>query len=296
MRHPWRLILVLLALITSSGRAQADLAYSTANNGKTLIRFDTASPGSVTTIGNFSGAAGSLSGIDFRPADGLLYGYQQGTNQLVTVNLTTAALTLVTNPSTASNISDLGLDFNPAADRLRLVNINNQDLRINVAGGATTVDGTLAYANGDSGFGITPFVNEVAYTNNFAGTASTTIYYLDFARNVLATSSNPNGGVLTTVGSLGVDFNNYTGFDIVTPAIGTNLAYAMLQTNFQSGLYSINLQTGAASLIGNVPGPSIFGLAIVPVAVPEPSPLLLGCVAGAVGLGIIRIRRKRCSV
>ena len=120
MRLRLCLALAAFALLAPAGRVHAGpLAYAFANNGQTLIRFDTSTPGSVTVVGNFSGATSFLSGLDFRPADGLLYGYNGVTNQLVTVNLATAQTTFVANPSTGSNTTDLGLDFNPMADRLR---------------------------------------------------------------------------------------------------------------------------------------------------------------------------------
>jgi hypothetical protein len=61
---------------------------------------------------------------------------------------------------------------------LRLVNAVDQNLRINVDSGATTVDSALAYAAADPNFGVNPVVTEVAYINNdndpVTGTSSTT--------------------------------------------------------------------------------------------------------------------------
>jgi hypothetical protein len=58
----------------------------------------------------------------------------------------------------------------------------------------------------------------------------------------------PNSGTLTTVGSLGVNFASVGGFDIFTDANGVNYAYALSG----SKLYSIDLNTGAATELENV--------------------------------------------
>jgi hypothetical protein len=59
------------------------------------------------------------------------------------------------------------VNFNPAADRLRVISNTGQNLRINVDTGATITDGTINLATG------TAAVVAGAYTNAFAGTGST---------------------------------------------------------------------------------------------------------------------------
>ena len=74
---------------------------------------------------------------------------------------------------------------------------------------------------------------------------------------------SPNAGALTTVGALGIvpDAADI-GFDI-TPA---GLAYALVQIAGVPRLYTINLSTGAATLVGTLgPGTvALRGLAIAP--------------------------------
>ena len=73
---------------------------------------------------------------------------------------------------------------------------------------------------------------------------------------------SPNGGVITTIGSLGVNTDANVGFDI---ARGTNTAYAALRVGGSSGLYTINLATGAADLVGAIgTGSTIVGLTVLP--------------------------------
>ncbi len=293
MRNKRHLALVATALAVAilPSDSRAALAY-TIDNAQTLLRFDTATPGSLTTVGNFSGATSFLDGIDFRPSNGLLYGYSFINNSVVIVDPNTALTTFVSTLGTASNTFDLGVDFNPAADRLRLVNANDQNLRINVATGATTVDGLLAYAVGDANFGISPTINDAAYTNNDTNPATgTQLFYVDYGTDTLVSTSNPNGGVLNTVGSLGVNATAFLGFDIFTnPFTGSNTAFAILDVAAVTGLYNIDLTTGAATLVGGV-GIGLntpAGLAIS-TAVPEPGSAL----AGAIALGLCVSGRRR---
>ena len=274
-------IVVTGILLFSTMVSRAQTAYAIANNGNSLIKFDLATPGITTLVGNFSGAATSLDGIDFRPADGLLYGYGTTGNALVTINLNTAATTAALSPSIASTSDDLGIDFNPVADRLRLVNVNEQNLRINLAG-PTISDGALAYVAGDTNFGINPAINETAYTNSDLNPGTdTSLFYIDYGRDILVRTLNPNAGSLQTVGPLGVDTTSFTGFDILSDGLGGNTAYALLTApNGIASLYSVNLSTGTATSIGVISpagGALPFGLAIQPIQpIPEPGTLLFG--------------------
>ncbi|HEX2521237.1 MAG TPA: DUF4394 domain-containing protein, partial [Terriglobia bacterium] len=126
------------------------------------------------------------------------------------------------------------------------------------AGGIQS-DIALSFVQGDSNFGQDPNVVAVAYTNNFAGTTSTTLYGIDSSRNALVRqggingSPSPNLGTLSTVGSLGVDTSDLVGFDISS---GGATAFASLTVAGEaaSKLYSINLASGSATSLGNIGG------------------------------------------
>ena len=97
-------------------------------------------------------------GIDTRPADGLVYSISTA-NNIYTIDPNSGEATFVSTldtPFEGGTIS--GFDFNPVADRLRLVGDNDQDFRINVDTGEVTVDGTLAFADGDPNSGVNPNV------------------------------------------------------------------------------------------------------------------------------------------
>ncbi len=270
-----------------AGQAQAAPAYALANNKTTLVRFDTSAPMTVTTVGALSGAAAQLDGIDFRPADGRMYGYQSSTGNIYLVDTGSGATTLVSS-STAPVPNLMGIDFNPAADRLRVVGAGDENRRINISTGATLIDGMLAYAAGDANAGVNPNIIDAAYTNNdrLPGTG-TTLYYLDYLLNSLVTTANPNAGVLNTVGSLGVLVDGFLGFDIFTDAGGSNTAFASLRVGGNQGLYNINLATGAASLVGGLGMDALNGLAVA--TVPEPGSLALLAVGG---FGMLALRRR----
>jgi hypothetical protein len=135
-----------------------------------------------------------------------------------------------------------GVDFNPQADRLRIVSDTQQNLRVNVATGVAVVDGALNPA--------APNVGAAAYTNNVAGAAFTSLYTIDATTDTLNLQNPPNAGTQVTVGALGVNVTNLAGFDI---ARGTNRALAAMTPGAgQNSLYDINLVTGAATLLGEI--------------------------------------------
>ena len=291
MRFNVSKLISTMALAALASGAQAALVYSLASNGGSLIRFDSSSPGIVTTLGSISGAIGRLHGLDFRPADGLLYGYEANTSGIYRVNVNTGVTTLVSTSTIPVGTSSLGIDFNPTVDRLRIVTSADENRRINVATGVAIADGALAYAAGDVNAGSNPRILDAAYLNSDSNAATgTQLYYIDSFQDALITTSNPNAGTLNTVGSLGVNTSDFLGFDIFTDLVGINTAYASLRVAGVDGLYTINLATGAATLVGAIGAGQLFGLAVAPAAaIPEPGSLAL---LGAAGLAAFGLRRR----
>lgn len=204
---------------------------------------------SVSITGMQSGE--NMVGIDYRPADGQLYGVGSS-GRIYVVNPSTGAATLkstlapdaadTTAPFTTLNGTDFGVDFNPAADRLRIVSNTGQSLRINVDTGATTTDGNIN--GGPAGTTVTA----AAYTNSFAGTASTTLFVIDSSNSTLYTQNPPNNGTLSVPVSLGLGAGYVGAFDIDGR---TNKAYAVMTVGGARNLYAINLGAtgGAATLV-----------------------------------------------
>ena len=248
-----------------------------------LVAFDPKAPGTLTATTAIGGlAAGeAVVGIDVRPADGVLYALAAspgGAGRLYTVDPATGAATA--GPVLVADAADATLpfaglagarfsvDFNPVADRLRVIGDGGLNLRINVDTGATTTDGVINRT------GAAPVVQAAAYTNSFAGTAATTLYDLDGTGNVLATQLPPNDGTLVDVGALGVDVSGGAAFDIAGGANGLALAAVPAGASGPSLLYTVSLTTGAATLyrnpdadpalsrIGGASGPVLRDLAI----------------------------------
>jgi hypothetical protein len=235
-----------------------------------LLNFNPGQPGMINSVRFITGLSPgeNVVGIDFRPANGQLYGLTTA-NRIYTINPSNGAATAVGTAAiaaTALSGQSFGVDFNPVPDRIRVVNDADQNLRINPNNGARadapTPDGTLAFAAGDSNAGQNPNIVGSAYTNNFAGSTATTLYGIDSNLNALVTQGtavgvtpavSPNTGQLFTVGGLGVDTNDMVGFDIA-PATNAAFASLTLAGARSSNLYTINLNTGAATLVGPIGG------------------------------------------
>jgi hypothetical protein len=80
---------------------------------------------------------------------------------------------------------------------------------------------------------------------------------------VNASPTSPNSGQLFTVGALGVNAGDLAGFDI--SAFGGGFVALTALGALNSTLYSINLTTGATSMIGAIGGGvTVRDLALLP--------------------------------
>jgi hypothetical protein len=250
--------LSLLAFGLASAQAELIVAVTSDNR---LLFFDSASPGNITKVVRITGlqAGETLIGIDFRPANGSLYGLAtSGRGYQIDIS---SGKALAGVPTVALNGTRFGFDFNPVPDRVRVTSDADQNLRVNPNDGSlTATDGTLAYASGDANSGANPNVVASGYTNSFAGAMATTLYNIDSNLDILVTQNPPNAGTLNTVGPLGVNTTDNVGFDI-SPLTG--MAYASLTVGATTQLYTINLASGAASLVGPIASAGTLGTGTV---------------------------------
>src|SRR5260370_10578490 len=140
------------------------------------------------------------------------------------------------------------VDFNPVADRLRVMGSDGTSLRVNVDDGKATVDGSHKYKEGDANAGKTPKVVAGAYSNSWKGTKATALYNIDAATSSLVSQAPPNDGVLNTIGALGMTVNGPVAFNIVSTGEDKNDAWLAAG----GALYSVDLKTGKATMAGKI--------------------------------------------
>ena len=236
-------VLAASALMTTTAHADGRIVGLV--DGKSIVTIDPATRKVSSTV-NISGA-GMIAGIDVRPADGMLYGVTSDGN-LVTIDVKSGKAMVKSKLSQAWKKSGTtSFDFNPAADRLRLMSAEGVSWRINVDDGMVTVDGSHKYKDMA---GKTPRIVAGAYTNSFKGTKATTLYNIDAATGSLVTQNPPNDGVLNTVGSLGVTVNGPVAFNIVASGADQNAGWLAMG----GALYSVDLKTGKATMSGKIAG------------------------------------------
>ncbi|HJV08677.1 MAG TPA: DUF4394 domain-containing protein [Acidimicrobiales bacterium] len=251
---------LLIGPIDGAGAAppQATFAYAVTLSNR-LILFNVATPATLLRNVAITGLqpGENVLAIDGRPASGELYGLGS-TSRLYVINPVTGVATQVGAGTfaTALNGFAFGFDFNPMVDRIRVVSTASQNLRLNpTTGGIAAVDVNLN--------GAAFSAEGAAYVNNYPGPGSTVLYDIASVNDFLDIQNPPNNGTLIPVGPLGVDTTTNIGFDIVTVG-GVDSAYAALHLGSPtSNLYTVNLSTGAATLVGTIGGGEIItGLAI----------------------------------
>lgn len=220
-----------------------------------LVEFTVDRPARTTDIGSVSGLRGDTKvvGIDFRVQDKKLYGVGDR-GGVYTLNTANARATKVSQLTVALAGQQFGVDFNPAANRLRVISNTGQNLRHNIDDSAaplgTTTDGTLT--NPTTPPTTATGVTGAAYTNNDLNAATaTTLFDIDTMADRVSLQSPANAGTLAPTGNLGVNAGPDAGFDIYfSPKHGTNRGFATLNTAGTARLYEVDVLTGAARDLG----------------------------------------------
>ncbi|TMR98533.1 DUF4394 domain-containing protein [Nonomuraea basaltis] len=273
MRKQLALAVVVLgagAVLASPAQAQSRNAgplvagLTTAGD---LVAFRADTPGNVDRAGRISGLKGDrkVVGIDYRVQNRKLYAVGDKGGIYTLDNR--AKATKVSQLSVALRGATFGVDFNPAANRLRVISDTGQNLRHNLDDpngapprGTTAADGTLTNppvppaTAGTTATGVTA----AGYTNNDLDAATaTTLFDLDTTGDQVSVQSPANAGNLAPTGKLGVDAATDAGFDVysrlrngVTVA---NTPYAALKVRGAYRFYTVNALTGMADLVGTFP-------------------------------------------
>jgi len=287
-----RLIVVAVAIaavsLTNAAPAAADRAVALVAPNS-LVLFDTASPSAASAPLPVTGLGPgqTLRGIDVRPFDLRLYGVAVTTGSAASSVVTTYSIDPATGVATpvgatatalpgAADVAG-GMDFNPAVDRIRYVNANDENARLNPNNGALAGDDT------DLTPAATTDIIASAYDQNVANPINpavppippTTLYNIDRNGGGSLTmqggvngAPSPNAGLQQEVGSLGVVLNaaHDGGFDITRD--GRGFAALSSLAAAQTGLYRISLVAGGggATLVGAIGDGSteVRSLAILP--------------------------------
>jgi hypothetical protein len=235
---------LIAAAAVSAPASAATLAALNGESEITLI--DTATQKAMRTM-VVKGAPGALAGIDVRPADGMLYGVTTN-GTVVTIDAKTGQATQKVKLETfvAAGVP-VTVDFNPAADRLRIIGADGTNLRANVDDGKVVVDGKLRYADADANKGATPMITAGAYSNSFKGTKETALYDIDGKLGIFTKQAPPNDGILGTIGMTGVK-GDQIAFDIESDGNGGNTGWLMAGDQ----LMKIDIATGKTTAVGKV--------------------------------------------
>lgn len=213
-----------------------------------LAMLDPASRATAAPVA-IEGVEGRILGIDVRPADGKLYAlYADGTIAVLDPKRGRAEAKAKLETMLPDGVVAT-VDFNPAADRLRVIGSDGTNLRVNVDDGKVVTDGRLAFADTDMHKGETPMIVAGAYTNSVAGTKETALYDIDGTIGALVKQAPPNDGVLSAVGKLGI-MPKAVAFDIVADGQGGNTAWLVADGR----LYTVDLATGRAGETGALEG------------------------------------------
>lgn len=256
-----------------------------------LAAFPMAFPAGFETPVNITGvlAGDTLVGIDRRAQNGFLYGLgynsTAGTVQLYSISSSTAFATPIGAVGTfvaadgtpvrigtdASTV--FGFDFNPMADRIRVVNSIGQNFRMNPNNGAL-VDGDANTAGTQMDGAINGpamALNESAYTNSVQNTTVTTLYGVDATIDALCIQNPPNTGTQTMCQPLSVPVETVQGFDIPpsvtaatsnSAATGLGVAVVRASGRTQDELVMINLANGNVTTAGPIGTAGVVGIAL----------------------------------
>lgn len=236
------------ALVALAGSAAATpLIGLTADNALLRIDSDTRRASAPMRI---TGADGRIIGIDQRPQDGRLYGVTDR-GQIVTIDPSNGRATQVSRLNMEFTSGGRAvMDFNPVANRLRLMGMNGVNFRVNVDTGEVARDGELKYQAGSPWAEARPRIVAGAYSNSVTGAQQTALYTLDTLVRSFNLQAPPNDGVQQSRGMLPDGLPAGVAFDILSDGQGGNTGFLLAGNT----LHRLDIANGATTALGPVTG------------------------------------------
>lgn len=238
-----------------------------------LIRFNAGAPGRIADRRPVTGMhpGEQVVGMDFRPTTGRLYALGSA-GQLYMIDPATA-IAVAVGPGRLRTLAtdDVGFDFDPLSDHIRLVTTGGHNLRLDPDSGLP-VDGDPAAAGVQSDFALhyaadefqrsgVPAVAAAAFVHRPANAhrpATTIQYAIDRrARTLVAQGSPPrayrplapDSGRLHTVGLLDIDLGDGP---VSLDVSDARVALLCVSRGSGSTLYRIDLATAALEPLGRI--------------------------------------------
>lgn len=242
-----------------------------------LLRYKAGPPARLVSVTQLVGLGPTehMLAIDFRPANGFLYGVSDSSRIYIISTDAGQARPVGKTFEPAIKGSSVGFDFDPFTDQIRLVTDLGQNLRIDPNfGSILSVDTDINPAGAA--------INSVAYSRTASVGRTFPLYDIDAAQGVLLRQDPPNNGLVTMIGSLGLFISGEGGFDIGSASNSfivnpnqSQVGYAVLYGHVLSGglssgdnlaadafrVYEINLTTGRATYKGLLDR-NVIGIAI----------------------------------
>ena len=212
------------------------LAYSTEESLQNQVYFDTDTPGTLVNIAPVNTAVWAG---DFVGGDATVTYQIKDTNELVTVDTTTGAETVIGTLATPpAGETYTGMAFDPSTGNTYAssCNITTSSLfQIDVATATATLIGAIT--NSPCSIAI-------------AATTAGDLYSYDLVNDVLLSVDKATGAG-TTIGSIGFDANFGQGMDY-DPTTGTMYMAAFNNGTFLAELRTVDLATGNTALVGTL--------------------------------------------
>jgi len=264
-----------------------------ATRSNQLIRFNAGAPGRIADFRPISGMqpGEQVVGLDFRPSNGKLYAL--GTAGQLYVIDPASAIAESVGPGRLRTLAseDVGFDFDPQSDHIRLVTASGHNLRIDPDSGlpvdgdplapGVQSDSELRYAAGEFQHGTAPRLAAAAAVYRPASgrrPATTTQYAIDRRTRTLVAQGSPprafrrlppESGQLHAIGALALDLGDGPVSLDVSPA---QVALLCVSRGERSELYRIDLTSAALQPLGRIAfDDTVTAIAIAPPPAAPPA-------------------------